>query len=51
MKIKDLDRSKVYDLSDLNKNQRKTLYKWLLKNDVNWEEVFKRDFIKKIKIF
>lgn len=44
--MRDLDRSKVYDLSDLNKKQRETLYDWLVKNDVNWENIFKGDFIK-----
>lgn len=51
MKIKDLDRSKVYDLSDLNKKQRKALYDWLVKNDLNWEGICKRDFAKIHKDF
>lgn len=51
MKIKDLDRSKVYDLSDLNKKQRKALYDWLVKNDVNWSDVPKSEFVKKSNDF
>lgn len=51
MKIKDLDRSKVYDLSDLNKKQRKTIYDWLVKNDVNWSDVPKSEFVKKSNDF
>lgn len=44
--MKDLDRTKVYDLSDLNEKQRKALYDWLVENDVNWSYVPKRDFAK-----
>lgn len=51
MKIKDLDSIKVYDLSDLNKKQRNTIYDWLVKNDVNWSGVPKSEFVKKSNDF
>lgn len=51
MKIKNLDTTKVYDLSDLNKKQRKALYDWLVKNDVNWSGVPKSEFVKKSNDF
>lgn len=51
MKIKDLYTIKVYDLSDLNKKQRKTIYDWLVKNDVNWSGVPKSEFAKKSNDF
>lgn len=45
MKIKNLDQTKVYDLSDLNEKQREAIYDWLVKNDISFRYFTKRGFI------
>lgn len=37
MKIKDLDRSKVYDISKLNLEQKEAVFNWLQRNENGWE--------------
>lgn len=43
MEIK-LDKTKVYDLSELTSEEMKELLNWLKKNDENWEETELEDF-------
>lgn len=51
MKIKDLDPTKAYDIKHLNREQKIAVYDWLVKNDLNWEGIYKRDFAKIHKDF
>lgn len=43
--MKDLDKSKAYDLRGLSKEQRKELLEWLKINDKSWNHVTKADLI------
>lgn len=39
MKIKGLDRNKIYDLRGITHEQAEELLKWLIENDKEWDEI------------
>lgn len=47
--MKDLDRTKKYDLSQLNDEQLQAVLDWLKENDTGWEEVDLINFSYRVK--